>query len=277
MGSKNAIAEKIVRVLPAGERLVDLFGGGGAITHCASMFGVWNKILYNEYDKQIFGFFNDVVAGKYRNFIPKWVSREEFFKTKDEDPYVRLLWSFGNKGTSYMFSRKDEEEKRQLFELIVNKTPSEYFDIKPEWLTDNVFDNARICKRILTAKHYRFTRIQGFETIERLHRVSKIDISRVETSNISYDEYEYREGDVVYCDPPYENTEQYFNRTFDFGKFKEWALSRDYPVYISSYNLNDDRFRVVWRDVKLALLNDTVKNKKIIEYLYWNGKCRKNY
>ena len=34
VGSKNTIAADIVNVLPKGERLIDLFGRGGAITHC---------------------------------------------------------------------------------------------------------------------------------------------------------------------------------------------------------------------------------------------------
>ena len=36
-GSKNQIAEYIVGTLPKGRRLVDLFGGGGAISHCAAL------------------------------------------------------------------------------------------------------------------------------------------------------------------------------------------------------------------------------------------------
>ena len=35
MGSKSKIAKQVINSLPAGKRLIDLFGGGGAITHCA--------------------------------------------------------------------------------------------------------------------------------------------------------------------------------------------------------------------------------------------------
>ena len=34
-GSKNAIADWVIDQLPPGKRLVDLFAGGCAITHCA--------------------------------------------------------------------------------------------------------------------------------------------------------------------------------------------------------------------------------------------------
>ena len=42
-GSKNGIAEQIIAHLPAGRRLVDLFGGGFAISHCALLSGKWEK------------------------------------------------------------------------------------------------------------------------------------------------------------------------------------------------------------------------------------------
>lgn len=35
MGSKNAIADDIVNILPKADNLYDLFCGGCAITHCA--------------------------------------------------------------------------------------------------------------------------------------------------------------------------------------------------------------------------------------------------
>ena len=46
-GSKNAIAEWVVNTLPAGNRLVDLFAGGCAVTHCAMLSGKWNNYMAN--------------------------------------------------------------------------------------------------------------------------------------------------------------------------------------------------------------------------------------
>lgn len=47
-GSKNKIAKKLIDVLPSAEYFVDLFGGGGAMTHCAALSGKYKKIIYNE-------------------------------------------------------------------------------------------------------------------------------------------------------------------------------------------------------------------------------------
>ena len=47
-GSKNRIAEKLMNVLPNGNRFVDLFSGGCAMTHCAMLSGKYNEYLCND-------------------------------------------------------------------------------------------------------------------------------------------------------------------------------------------------------------------------------------
>lgn len=49
-GSKAKIAEDILSVLPSGNRLVDLFGGGFAITDCAlrKFSNKYNRFYYKE-------------------------------------------------------------------------------------------------------------------------------------------------------------------------------------------------------------------------------------
>ena len=57
--------------------------------------------------------FYDAVMGKYKNET-RWISREDFFKLKDNDPYIRYCWSFGNRGFEYMYSREVEPWKKAL-------------------------------------------------------------------------------------------------------------------------------------------------------------------
>lgn len=47
-GSKNRIAKDIIEQLPSGNRLVDLFCGGCAITHAATLSDKWEKVLSND-------------------------------------------------------------------------------------------------------------------------------------------------------------------------------------------------------------------------------------
>ena len=67
-GSKSQIADDILSFLPSGERLVDLFGGGGAITHCAcehyldGLTPKWNGVLYNEINPIVVDFFERAIT-----------------------------------------------------------------------------------------------------------------------------------------------------------------------------------------------------------------------
>ena len=48
MGSKNALAERIVALLPSASHLIDVFAGGCAITHCAMKSGKWQHVHAND-------------------------------------------------------------------------------------------------------------------------------------------------------------------------------------------------------------------------------------
>lgn len=82
--------------------------------------------------------------------------------------------------------------------------------------------------------------------------------------------YVHQDGDVVYCDPPYEGTASY-SGGFDHKAFYDWAASRDYPVYFSSYqNISDKRFKMIWAAGKVNLLTGASGHKKNYECIYTN-------
>ena len=112
MGSKNFIAEWVVRNLPKADTLYDLFAGGCSVTHCAMVHNKYNRIVCNDIG-DVPQLFVDAVAGKYHNET-RWISREDFARLKDTDPYVRVLWSFGNNQKEYLYSREVEPWKKAL-------------------------------------------------------------------------------------------------------------------------------------------------------------------
>lgn len=57
--------------------------------------------------------FADAIAGKYEN-ERRWISSEEFHKLKKSDAYVRVLWSFNNCQTNYLYSKEREPWARAL-------------------------------------------------------------------------------------------------------------------------------------------------------------------
>lgn len=92
-GSKSKIAEEILVELPMGKRLVDLFGGGFAITHCAlvNYSYKWEKFVYNDINPLLEPLIKDAINGKYNpeTFDYKWISREDFYRLKETDGYVK--------------------------------------------------------------------------------------------------------------------------------------------------------------------------------------------
>ena len=62
-GSKNKIAKDIIEFLPKKKVLVDLFGGGGAISDCAIQSGKYEKVIYNELDTIIADTFKKALNG----------------------------------------------------------------------------------------------------------------------------------------------------------------------------------------------------------------------
>lgn len=64
---------------------------------------------------------------------------------------------------------------------------------------------------------------------------------------MNYANYEHQEGDVVYCDPPYANTDARGcnGKGFDTDAFWKWVRTRDFPIYVSEYIAPDD-FVSIW-------------------------------
>ena len=112
-GSKNKLAERIVRLLPKRTNLVDLFCGGCAVSHAALLMGKYEHIHINDINWMCPTLFIDALNGKY-NDENRWISREDFFRLKDTDPYVAVVWSFGNNMRGYLYSKEIEPLKKAI-------------------------------------------------------------------------------------------------------------------------------------------------------------------
>lgn len=122
-GGKSRLAERIVDLLPSAAHLYDLFAGGCAISHRALQSGKWQTVHFNDINDSVV-LFKNCLEGN----IPdgsEWISREEFYRRRDFDPYVRLVWSFGNNQRDYLYSREIEPYKKAVHEMIYAATPKE--------------------------------------------------------------------------------------------------------------------------------------------------------
>lgn len=113
-GSKNKIAAEVVYNLPSAPLLIDVFAGGGAITHAALLSHRFSSILANDYDCGALQLFYRASHGliDFEEERKRWVSREDFKRLKDTDPIVRYNWSFSNNGRDYLYSKEIEPYKR---------------------------------------------------------------------------------------------------------------------------------------------------------------------
>lgn len=299
-GSKNAIAEWVVDTLPQGERLVDLFAGGCAITHCAMLKRKYKRYLANDVNDTP-RLFLDAVNGKFRN-ERRWISREDFFRLKDTDPYVRCCWSFGNDGNTYLYSREIEPYKRACHYAIVFDEWTDFDRLCPEvseaaknalhgktyikerrlafgpaivkrlkaigdaqLVKNNSLYNS--CHRQQRTGHYeklqllqRLQRLQSLQSLQSLQRLERLErLQSLQISQKDYREVEIRKGDVVYCDIPYDTksmrSKGYNGVAFDHAAFREWALSREFPVFISEYDMPEG-FTCIDARLKANIIND---------------------
>ncbi|MCG3175445.1 MAG: hypothetical protein MOGMAGMI_00374 [Candidatus Omnitrophica bacterium] len=294
-GSKSTIANGILENLPECSNFYDLFGGGGAISHAAALSGKWEQVHYNEIKSHITQVFKDAIEGKYNYdvFKPKWITREEFFEKRDTDGYVSTCWSFGNDGRNYLFGKKIEEYKKSLHNAVVF---GEFDELSKEvlgrdsWDIENITERRRfLIKRIIEFRKnntlpqslylYKFSsnkqlqQLQQLQQLERLHLLNNPSLKNIITSSLDYREIEIQPNSIIYCDIPYEDTAGYRNVSFDKKAFLDWAANCPHPVYISEYNIDDDRFTCIYEVEKIALAGGSKEGKeKAIEKLYWNKR-----
>ena len=120
-GSKNKIAAEVVYNIPSAPLLIDVFAGGGAITHAALLSHRFGSILANDYDCGALQLFYRASHGliDFEEERKRWVSREDFKRLKDTDPIVRYHWSFSNRGRDYIYS-KDREPYKRAYHFALN-------------------------------------------------------------------------------------------------------------------------------------------------------------
>lgn len=285
-GSKSAIAEKIINFLPSGKRFVDLFGGGAAMSDCAAKSGKYETVFYNEINPLLCDLVKKAIAGfyNYSVFKPEFISREQFHLLKSIDGYVKYIWSFGNNGRSYLFSEELESQKRSLHNFVVFGVKDDfiktYFDDIDNFVTDTDIHSRRrsmrkyMVRRNAIRPHWELEQLRNLVRIQQLERLQRLE--RLEINNGSYLDYQYQDGDVVYCDPPYEGTNKSYGIVFDHKQFYDWAASRPYQVFFSSYQISDDRFKIIWQTPKQNLMKSGSGQFTVTEFLYTNRPAALN-
>ncbi len=267
IGSKNNIAEDVIDFLPSGKRLCDLFGGGGAISHCALTYGrnKYGSVLYNDFNPMVVEYVRSVFSGELDAdlYEPDIITRDAFNYLKNKRGDVAFIWSYGNNGLDYLWGKEKEELKLLAYAMLTRKT------VRERYRYYRKFVKALLEHGAVTRKD-RLDMIQTADSLNRIKEIERVQPDRVQYTNLSYSEYEYEYGDVVYCDIPYEKGKgKVPYAKFDFKEFYDWAYSRPYPVYISSYDISDNRFRGYPISRRRQLLSKTNDDNRL-EMIYMN-------
>lgn len=285
-GSKNRIAEKLMNVLPSGNRFVDLFSGGCAMTHCAMLSGKYNEYLCNDLYPHAQNLFQQAITTGFDD--PKylrWISSDEFNKLKHTDDFIRCCWSFGNNQKDYLYGKNIEPLKKALHYACVY---DDWTYFKYTTVSDEVVQKLKDCvdgipvlqmnerrlKMNKVAKDSEFVRTSMLENIEILNKLKSIQQTdqNITFTSMDYMNYEHKEGDVVYCDPPYKGVKKYNETTFDHDAFYEWVRTRDYKVYFSEYSAPDDFVSVFNTNVQQLMSGGKSAHNKATEHLFIHKK-----
>ena len=116
-GGKNKLAERIVSIFPRAEHFYDLFSGGCAIAHCALLKNKFPHVHINDINPMMPQAFVKALQGGFDD-EDRWISREDFMRLKDTDPYVAICFSFGNDLKTYCYGKEVEPLKKALHYAI---------------------------------------------------------------------------------------------------------------------------------------------------------------
>ena len=258
MGSKSDIAWQVVNAIPKGETFVDLFFGGGAITHAAIVSKRWDNFIAND----ILGtpdIFLKAVRGELKGY-DRFVSRSEF-KSSD-DIVVKMLWSFGNDLKSYLWSPENERLKGIATQMLTAKTLESrrmYFRNFIGALKKEYIQNIDRLQWIEMLERLQY--LQGLQSLERLQSLQGLErLERFQVLKCDYRAVTIPRGAVVYCDIPYKGTSGYIGG-FDHEAFYEWFSLLKVPAFFSEY---DAPFTMVaeWDKLKKKGKIRTMKVKK---------------
>ena len=279
-GSKNGIAEWIVDNLPSAEVFVDLFFGGGAVTHRAMLTGKYKRFIVNDIDARLPKLFLECAYGKHT--VEKhleWVSREEFHKRKDEDAYIALVWSFGNNGKDYIYGENVEDYKHAYHLAVFNGDLKPFADLgihlSPS-TKKSVYARYTDYKRQLQKlygvggeiRNEQLERLQIAENIQRLQSLQSLQ--SLQRYGTSFEQVPIPDGALIYCDIPYYNTNCGKYDGFDHETFYQWALQQD-NIFISEYSM-PSCFIEVANTEKIILSSASGNGDKAVERIYTNRR-----
>jgi site-specific DNA-adenine methylase len=298
------IVDVILAENPNTKYVYDVFGGGGAVSFEFAKRGI--KVYYNDLDTSIVELLKKVTTEGITKEFYDWVSREEFVKAKNSNDWklglIKTCWSFGNNyEKGYLYGKKIENSKQLLHNIIVSKclqSIDEFQSISNIEIPLNMLDFENIQDRRLSLMKFIKSKLgridlehleninnlqnlwKNFEKdinksrmLEHLSNINNVEklqnYTSIEFSNKSYVDIIFEtplNETIIYCDPPYLNTEKY-GKGICHSTFQNWVINNKYKTYVSSYEFP---LKNVWQKEHKSTLSATNNSKVVTEKLFCN-------
>ena len=307
MGSKSKIVKHIVPLFPSADNFVDLFAGGGAVTHYAMTTAKYKHFVFNDINPLMPKAFGMALNGEFEN-EKRWISRDEFFRLRDTDPYVAICFSFCNNLSDYMYNEEIEPIKEAYhhalffgdYSLAMERMG---IDLTPLEKCPTIKEKYAMLKRIVkTTPPYQWK--QGYsqwkdkggfaeygtppkalwqsQNAERRSRCCNIGTQcksepELPLSDVivfhstDYQAVPIPDNSVIYCDIPYKDTRTYQSHKkteFDYERFYDWAYKQTQPIFISEYFMPEDRFVCIAEIKRKETFSSTNNSKKVTERIF---------
>ena len=305
-GSKNRIAKRLVETLPAAPVLYDVFCGGCAVTHAAMLSGKYQHFVVNDRRGWLPDAFQKAIHGGYAH-EDRWISREDFKRLKSTDAYAAMCFSFGNDCRAYMYARGLEPYKRALHYAIFWRDFAPWAALCPETadalasgltpIEDRkqrrvqaghfIVESLRaqiaagtLTLDILQKPIYRQIRkatpnsLQSLQSLERLQSLESLP-DTLTVYSMDYREMRFDEPGIIYCDPPYMSgyaKGKEYGCEFDAEAFYSWCEAQKLPVYISEYQMPEERFVCIAEWDKVTTIE--AKTTTHVTERLWRPRCQ---
>lgn len=278
-GSKRRIAKELVALIKTNFDEVlpvyDLFGGGGSVFMECIYQGL--DCFYNDIDELTCETVKLVLTMDKSNLIRIPISRGKFLDIKGKDKLNRvdnlrlIMNSFGNNKTDYVYNKTISDIKFSLVKSILENNPLEQalnYRKTKEYQEKEIFLGKNWLPYLKD--------LQRFAQIERLKQLdfcNNLDYSEERFFSKSYKDFSDLKGCIIYCDPPYENTNQLgYIGEFNSKEFYDWCIkmAENNIVLVSSYKIDDPRFNLVYTfdKVRSNMQSNNKQTKDTIEKLY---------
>ena len=281
-GSKNRIAERLVDALPPAPVLYDVFCGGCAVTHAAMLSGKYQRFVINDrrdwlpdafrkaihggyahedrwisreeferlrstdaYAAMCFSFGNDYRSYMYARPLERYKRALHYaIFWRDFAPWRELCPETADALAAGLAPIEDRKQRRvQAGHFIVESLKQQLSagTLSPDILEKPIYRQIRRATSNSLQSLGCLERLERLLSLERLERLP----DTLTAYSMDYREMRFDEPGIIYCDPPYMSgyaKGKEYGCEFDAEAFYSWCEAQKLPVYISEYQMPEERF-----------------------------------